>query len=212
MLGLDEGLDGMADIAGRAAGPDRGDTTHHAFISDLDQPLGAPWNFSDGKHAARIAVPLIENEGDVDIDDIALAQRLVRRNSVANHVIDGRAGRLAVAAIHQRRRQGAMIHAEFEHFPIDVLGRNARPDLVDQHVQAFGRKLSGLAHAFKGIGAVNLDLPGFAQWRTGRIDVGHGVPECLRSLARNVSIGVRSASNLKGKRQWTILPANSSSI
>src|SRR6516164_4622419 len=96
--------------------------------------------------------------------------------------------------------QVAVIHAELEHCAIDVLGRHARLDLADKQVQAFGGKPPGLAHAFESGRAVNLDLPGFAQRRTGCIDVGHGVPECLRGSARNVSIGVRSASNLKGER------------
>ena len=52
MLGLDEGLDRLADIAGRGAGLDRGDAAHHAFISDLDQPLGAARNLADRIHAA----------------------------------------------------------------------------------------------------------------------------------------------------------------
>jgi hypothetical protein len=58
-----------------------------------------------------------------------------------------------------------------------MLGRDAGADLADQHIQALGREPAGLAHAFEGGGAVNLDLPGFAQWRTGCIDVGHGVPD-----------------------------------
>src|SRR5580658_261503 len=47
VLGFDIGLDGMADIAGGAAGPDRGDAAHHALVGDFDQPLGAPGNFAD---------------------------------------------------------------------------------------------------------------------------------------------------------------------
>ena len=167
----------MADVAGGGAGLDRGDAAHHALIGDLDQPLGAARNLADRIHAAGIAMPAVEDQRHVDIDDVAFAQRLVRRDAVADHMVDRGAGRLAVAAIHQRRRHGAMIDAEFEDQPVDVLGGHARLDLADQHVEALGRQPAGLAHACEGGRAVNLDLPGFAQRRTGRIDIGHGVWE-----------------------------------
>src|SRR5207247_6118846 len=44
VLGFDVRLDGVADVAGRAARSDRGDAAHHALIGDFDQPLGATGN------------------------------------------------------------------------------------------------------------------------------------------------------------------------
>src|SRR4029077_17136789 len=134
VLGFHESLDRVTDIAGGPAWPDRGDAAHHAFIGDLDQPLGAARNFTDRIHAAGIAVPLVENQGDVDVDDVALAQRLVARNAMADHMVDRGAGRLAIAAIHQGRRQRATVHAEFEYHAVDVFRRHARFDFTDQHV------------------------------------------------------------------------------
>ena len=125
--------------------------------------------------AARTAVPLVEDQGDVDIDDVTLAQRLVARNAMADHMVDRGAGRLAVTAIHQGRRQRAAVHAEFEYPAVDVLRRHARFDFTDQHVETFGREPPGLAHALESLRAVNFDLPGFAQRRTGCIDISHGV-------------------------------------
>jgi len=75
-----------------------------------------------------------------------------------------------------------VVHAEFEHPAVDVFGRYAGADFTDQHVETFSRKPSGLAHAGKGIGAVNFDLPGFAQRRTGCIDIGHGVSGISQKL------------------------------
>src|SRR3984957_2969946 len=174
VLGFDIGLDGVADIAGGAAGPDRGDAAHHALIGDLDQPLGAAGNFADRIHAAGIAVPMIDDQGHVDIDDVALAHRLLARNAVADHVIDRGAGRLTVAAIHQRRRHGAVIQTELVDQPVDALGRDAGFYLRYQHIEAFGRQPAGLAHAFERVGAVDLDLAGFTERRAGRVDIGHG--------------------------------------
>ena len=77
VLRFDEGLDRVADIAGGGARPDHGDAAHHRLIGDLDQPLGAARNLADRIHAARIAVPAVEDQRHVDVDNVALAQRLV---------------------------------------------------------------------------------------------------------------------------------------
>ena len=97
-------------------------------------------------------MPAVEDQRHVDIDDVAFLQRLVARDAVADHVIERGAGRLLVAAIHQRRRQGAVIHREVEHQPVDLLGRHAGPDMLGQHVEASRDQLPGLAHASKAAG------------------------------------------------------------
>src|SRR6202012_338927 len=71
-LRLDETLNGMADIAGGGAGLDRGDAAHHRLIGHLDQPLGLAGNRTHRIHPAGIAVPAVDNEGHVDIDDVAV--------------------------------------------------------------------------------------------------------------------------------------------
>ncbi len=95
-----------------------------------------------------------------------------------------------------------MIGAEGEDQPVDMLGGDAGLDLAHQHVEAFGREPSGLAHAREGSGPVDLDLAGFAQWRTGRVDVVHGFDEWrgVGVSAANVSITGLIASNRRGPR------------
>jgi hypothetical protein len=175
VLGLDEGLDGVADVAGGGAGLDGGDAAHHRVIRHLDQPLGPARDVADRIHAARVAVPAVEDQRHVDIDDVALLHRLVVRDAVADDVIDRRAGRLGIAAIHQGRRLRVVIHGELEYQPVDALGRYAGGHLVGEHVEAFGHQPAGLAHAGEGIGAVELDLSGLAQRRARRIDIRHHV-------------------------------------
>src|SRR5204863_787972 len=70
-LRLDKALDGVADVAGGGAGLHRGNAAQHRFIRHLDQPLGLPGDRLDHIHAAGIAIPAIDDEGDVDIDDVA---------------------------------------------------------------------------------------------------------------------------------------------
>ena len=72
---------------------------------------------------------------------------------------------LRVAAIHQGRRQRAVVHARTR----TRAGRSSRSarraDLVVEHVEAFGDEPAGLAHAGEGFGAVQFDLAGLAQRR-----------------------------------------------
>src|SRR5262249_53996578 len=115
VLGFDIGLDGGADIAGGRTRVDHGNAAHHRFVGHLDQALGAAWDRTHGEHAAGVAVPAVEDEGDVDIDDVALLERLLARDAVAHYVIDGGAGGLAIAAIHERRRHRPVRKGEIEH-------------------------------------------------------------------------------------------------
>ena len=111
-LGFRKALDGMADIAEPAARADGGDAAHQAFVGDLDQPLGGALQLAGGVHAAGIAMPAVEHEGHVDVDDVAFAQRLLVRDAVADDVVDRGAARLAVAAIVERGGQRAVVQAK----------------------------------------------------------------------------------------------------
>ena len=194
VLRFDVSLDRRADIAGGAARLDRGDAAHHRIVSDFDQAFGAARDFADRVHAAGIAVPAIEDHGDVDIDDVAFAQRLLVRDAVADDVIDRGAGGFAVAAIHQGRGQRAVVHRVVEHQPVDFLGRHAGRDFGRQHVEAFGHELSGPAHSCEGLGIVQLDLAGLARRRERGIDETHGKTGCRRGLPLNVRQAARGAS------------------
>src|SRR4029078_13081936 len=77
---------------------------------------------------ARIAVPTVHDQGHVDIEDVAVAQGLVVRNAVAHDMIDRGADRLAIAAVVQGRRVGAVVAREFEGESVEARGRNPRLD------------------------------------------------------------------------------------
>ena len=80
---------------------------------------------------------------------------------------------IGVAAIHQGRREGAVVEGEFAHQPVDHLGRGARLDVLDQHVEALGGQPPGAAHAAEVLRPVQLDLFGAAAFRGRGVDVGH---------------------------------------
>src|SRR3979490_2385495 len=87
-LRLDESLNGMPDVAGGGAGFYRRDAVHHGLVGHLDQPLGLAGNRAHRIHPAGIAVPAFDDEGDVDVDDVALLQHPVPGHAVADHGVD----------------------------------------------------------------------------------------------------------------------------
>ena len=113
-LALGEVLDGGADMAGGVAGLHRRHAAHQRLVGHLDQPLGPARDVADRIHAAGIAMPAVEDQRHVDIDDVALLQRLGVGNAVADDVIDRRADGLGEAAIVERRGDGAVLDGEVE--------------------------------------------------------------------------------------------------
>src|ERR1700721_4364167 len=96
-LRVDETLDGMADVAGGSAGFYRGDAAHHGLVGHFDQPLCLPRDRADRIHPAGIAIPALDDESDVDIDNAVVLQHPVSRHTGAAHMVDGGAGRRGTA-------------------------------------------------------------------------------------------------------------------
>jgi len=82
------GLNGVADIAQRRAGLHRRNAFPHGVESDVDQTFGLAARFAHSDHAAGVAMPAIDDQCDIDIDDVAVLQRLIPRNAMTDHVID----------------------------------------------------------------------------------------------------------------------------
>ena len=104
------GLDCIANVADAVAGLSGLNAEHQAFISYIDQTLGLHRHVADEEHAAGVAVPAIQLRRHVDVDDVAILQFLVRRNAVANDVVDRDAAAMRIAAIAQGRRDSATAH------------------------------------------------------------------------------------------------------
>ena len=172
-LALGIGLDRRADIAGGGARLDRGHAAHQRVIGDLEQALGGAGNLADRVHAARIAVPAIDDQRHVDIEDVAFFERAGARDAVTDHVIERGADRFGEAPIIERGGDGAMIHGELEHELVERLGGDAGLDLIDQEIEHLGHEPARLGHAGEGVGAVKLDL-GVARLGAGKFEIGHG--------------------------------------
>src|SRR4030095_15813383 len=81
-------LDRMSDVAQGRARADLLDPLPHAFVGDLAEPARLHRRLADVIHAARVAVPAILDDGDVDVHDVARAKDLVAGNPVADLVVD----------------------------------------------------------------------------------------------------------------------------
>ena len=103
----------VPDVAEARARPDLLDAAPHRLIGELAQALGGDRTFADDEHAAGVAVPAVLDDGDVDVDDVAVLQRPLVRDAVADLVVDRGADRLRVghvarAGVVQRRRYGLL--------------------------------------------------------------------------------------------------------
>src|SRR5690606_22729490 len=143
-----------AYVAGRVPGLYRGNAPHQSLVCDVDEPLRPAADLTHGVHAARIAIPAVDNKSDVDIHDVALAERLGTGNAVAHHVVYGGADRLREAAIVQSCRDCAVIHGKLEDELIELLGGHTRLYVRDQQIKRRGGELCGLMHGSKIFGPV----------------------------------------------------------
>ena len=150
-------LDGVADIAERGAGAGGLDAEHQAFIGDIDEFLRLQRHVADEEHAAGIAVPAIDNDRDIDVDDIAVLELAGRRNAVADDVIDADAQAVAEAAIEDGRRIMAGSAHEFPSHAIKIKRHHIGHDMRRQHVEHFGGEFAGLAHPGIARGIVQAD-------------------------------------------------------
>lgn len=102
-------------------------------------------------------MPSIEDDGDIDIHDIAIEELFIARNAVAHHVVDGCADGFWEAFVIEWSRDCAVCFDHFAAEVIEMFGCDARLDVVGDHVEDFGGELSGFAHAFEISLGVDLD-------------------------------------------------------
>jgi hypothetical protein len=95
-------LDREADVAEGRARMHRADALPHALVGDLAQATRLHRGLADVEHAAGVAVPAVLDDGDVDVDDVAIAQHLVARHAVANLVVHRGADRLRIRTVAGR--------------------------------------------------------------------------------------------------------------
>jgi hypothetical protein len=144
------------------------DALPHGLVGQSAQAPGGDRAFADRVHAAGVAVPAVLDHRDVDVDDVAVLQRALVRNAVADLVIHRGADRLRVRDVSgrrivQRRRYGALyIDDVVVRQLVERLGGDAGHDMRREHVQHLGSQTPGDAHALDVLGVLVIDInPGY---------------------------------------------------
>jgi hypothetical protein len=153
-------LDGPADVAEGGARLHRLDPLPHGRVRHVQQAAGLGRDLAHRVHPAGVAVPAIDDDGDVDVGHVAGVEAQVRRaarDAVADDVVAAYAGGLGVALVAQAGGEGAVVQDELARGAVDRVGGHAWDDQRDQHVQALGRQPTRPAHALEVLQAVAAD-------------------------------------------------------
>ncbi|MNG01284.1 hypothetical protein D3C84_842560 [compost metagenome] len=83
----------------------------------------------------------------VDVEDVAILERLVIGDAMADHVVDRGADRLGEALVVERRGNG-LLHVDdvVVADTVQFLGGHAGFDMLADHLQHFGGQAAGNAH------------------------------------------------------------------
>ena len=138
------------DIPHTGTRPDDINAAHQTFVRHVAEPGCLQFGFPGIIHAAGIAEPTVQRNGNVDIQYISVGQfALIARNTVTDNMIDGNAQGFGIAAITEAGRNRAAGQNKLAGKIVQLSGRDADFDIRRQIVQTFCGQLSGFAHSFK---------------------------------------------------------------
>ena len=157
-IALGVGLDSVADIAQRLAGPGLLNAQHQAFIGDINQLARLQRHVANQEHAAGVAIPAVHHHRHIDVDDVAALQLFRPWNPVAHDMVHAGAQRVREAAIENRGGCSPGSADEFPRHRVEIDGRHFGQYMRRQMVQHLGGQSAGLAHAFKGGRAMQAQL------------------------------------------------------
>ena len=93
----------------------------------------------------RVGVVAAEDRGDVDVHDVAVLEHALPRDAVADDLVDRHADALGVAVVVEGSGDGAVLHGEFVHPGVDVVGGDAGPDARGDQIQGRHHQAAGAA-------------------------------------------------------------------
>ena len=148
-LRFDIGLNGMTDVAKGIAGTHRLDALHQRIMGHLDQTLGLARQVSGHIHPACVAEPAIDDHGHVDVQNIAVLQRLRSGNPVADDVVHRNARGVLIALVADRRRNHAAPRHLFRDDAVQRLGGHTGYHKRSDQIQDLCRHPACCCHAGK---------------------------------------------------------------
>mmetsp|Transcript_3660 Transcript_3660/g.9514 ORF Transcript_3660/g.9514 Transcript_3660/m.9514 type:complete len:337 (+) Transcript_3660:34-1044(+) len=95
-------------------------------VGALDERLHLRWHPSaNSERLVQVSVVAVDNGGDVDVDDVAIAKLSVIGDAVTHDLVHRRAHRLGEAAVVERRGVRPRLNGRLMHDSIDLIGRDA---------------------------------------------------------------------------------------
>ena len=99
---------------------------HQRLAGALDEQPRLLVDLADEVGRVGVAVHAADERGDVDVDDVAVAQHGGVGDAVADDLVDRGAQRLGEAAVAERRRVGAVVDEELVPDAVQLVGGDAR--------------------------------------------------------------------------------------
>ena len=141
------GLDRAADLVEARAGPHLVDALPQRFLRDLHEPAALVVDVADEEGRVAVAVHAVQVDRDVAVDDVAVEERAVVGDAVADHLVDRRAQRLREALVVQRARVAAARDARLVADAVELVGRHADLHRVGELEQDLAPGAARGAHA-----------------------------------------------------------------
>ena len=97
-----------------------------ALAGDLDEPAALVVDVADEEGGVGVAVDAVEEDRDVEVADVAVDQRPVVGDAVADHLVHRGAERLREAVVVERARVAAAVDAGLVADGVELVGGDAR--------------------------------------------------------------------------------------
>ena len=137
----------MAYVAKRGPGPHLGDAQAHRLLGKLDQPPREDGGVANHEHLAGIAVIAVLDDGDVDVDDVAVLQPLVAWNAVADLMVHrGADGFRKAAVVEGCGDRVLLVDDEIVTDAVELVGRHSWPHVRLDHLKHLRRQPACDAH------------------------------------------------------------------
>ena len=122
--GLTDGIDGGANSGGF-------DGLHHALIGCLDQSNTERVRLANKHGFTAIAVDTVNEDGDITIDNVTIGKWTVIRDTMTDHLIDGRTNRFRKVMIIEWTGIGAQLNAHLVGDPVEFVASGRRKNSAE---------------------------------------------------------------------------------
>src|SRR5690606_28455762 len=162
VIGFGMLLDHMANIAQPGARTHELNTFIEAFLGDAHQAFTGNGRLAHKKHFAGVAMKAVFDDRHINVDDVAILKHfLIRRNAVADDMVDRGADRFGETLVIERGGDGLLHLSDVLVADAVELARgHAGFYVFADHLQHLGGQAAGNAHAFDFFGRLDRHIHG----------------------------------------------------